>query len=59
MDIFNGDLESIEEFCFCILNFSNEVLGQVFIDYSVAGSKEGQNMSDKMPFTVVEVFPVF
>ena len=55
MDIFHHDLEPVEKLGFCILNFTDEVLGEVFVYDTIAGCKESQDVLDKVALIIVEL----
>ena len=59
MDVFNGNLKTIKELGFRILNFSYKILGKIFIYNSIARSKECKYMGNEMPFPVIQADPVF
>ena len=59
MDVFHHNLEAIETSCFRDLDFVAESLKKVFIDDSVRGSKESENMGDEKLLVCIEtMFPV-
>jgi len=58
MDVFHSDLETVEASGFGDLDFSAELFSEVFKNNTVTGSKEGQNVLDKVLFVLVESFPV-
>ena len=58
MDIFNGDLETIKEFCFGVLYFGHKVFSQILINDTIACREEGQNVRDEVTLTIIEIFPI-
>ena len=54
MDILHCDLETVETSCFWDLNFLREALNKIFIHNTIAGSKKGQNVGNKMFFIVLQ-----
>ena len=59
MDVLHHNLETVEELRFGILYFGYKVFGQVFVYYTIGGSKKGQHVLNKVALVVSEVFPVF
>src|SRR5579859_3565579 len=59
MNVFDGNLEAVEKFGFCVLYLGNKMLGQVLVNNAVAGCKKSQHVRDEMPLPVVKVGPVF
>ena len=53
MDVFDGNLEAIEASCFGDCDFGDEVAAQVFVDNSVGGSKECEDVGDEVLFVVL------
>merc|ERR1719509_737883 len=58
VDVFNGNLESIEAAGLWDLNLAHEMFYQIFIDNSVRCSKESKDMFDKVPFIVCQSVPI-
>ncbi len=55
MDILHHNLEAVEELGFGILDFSDEVFGQVFVHDAIAGGKESQDVLHEVALVVVEL----
>ena len=53
MDVLDGNLEAIEASCFGDCDFGDEVAAQVFVDNSVRGSEEGEDVGDEVSFVVL------
>ena len=58
MNIFYCDLKTIKKLGFGVLNLANKVLGQVFVDNTIAGGEEREDMGNEKPFSVVQVSPI-
>jgi len=59
MDVLHHNLKTVEAAGFGVLDLVQEIDGQVFVDNSVTGRKEGQHVFDEMLLVGVElVFPV-
>ena len=58
MDVLDCNLEAIEALCFGDRDFSGEVAAQIFIDNSVRGSKECEDVRDEVTFGVGQSDPV-
>ena len=58
MDVFNGDLETIECAGFGDLDFLHETDTEVFVDDAVGSGEEGEDVGDEVAFVVVKGFPV-
>ena len=58
MDVFNGNLKAIEASCFGDCDFGDEVVAQVFVDDSVGGSEECENVRDEVTFVGMEIVPI-
>jgi hypothetical protein len=59
MDVFHHDLEAIETSCFRDLHFVAESLEKIFVDNSIRGSKEGEDVRDEKLLVCIEtMFPV-
>lgn len=60
VDVLHHDLEPVETSGFWNLNLLHEPLDQIFVDNSVRGSKECQNMRNEIFFILLELsIPVF
>jgi hypothetical protein len=59
VNVFHHHLETIEASGFRDLNFCAESLGQILIDNTIRGSKEGENVLNEVLFAISESFPVF
>ena len=44
MDVFNGDLESVEASCLGRLDLGGEVTGEILVNNTVRSSKEGKDV---------------
>ncbi len=53
MYIFNGNLEAVEAACFGDCDFGDEVAAQVFVENSVRGSEECEDVRDEGTFVVL------
>ena len=58
MNVFDSNLEAIEALCFGDCDFGDEVAAQVFVDNSVGGSEECEDVRDEVTFVGMEVVPV-
>lgn len=58
MNVFHCHLKAIEASCFRDLNLRAELLGKVFHHDSITGSKERQDIFDKMFFVRIKFFPI-
>jgi hypothetical protein len=58
MDVFDGNLKTIEKLGFGVLNLAHKMLGQVLVNNTIAGSKECQDMGNEIALPVVQVGPV-
>ncbi len=56
MDIFHHNLETVEKFCFGVLDFRHEILREIFVDDAVTCREKGQYVLDKMTLIVVQFF---
>lgn len=53
------DLEAIEASSFSSLDFTGESFNEIFVDDTVRGGKEGEDVRDEVAFIVVElVLPI-
>lgn len=59
MDVFHGDLESIETSGFRDLHLRTELTGKIFQDDAITGGKKCQHILDKVFFIGVEFLPIF
>lgn len=59
MNVFHCYLEAVKASCFRDLNLCAKLLSQVFKNYAIRGSKEGQNIFYEVFFLLVEFLPVF
>jgi hypothetical protein len=58
VDVFHGNLESVEAPCFWELNFCAELLSEIFKYNSITSSEESQDVLNEVFFIVVEFLPV-
>ena len=58
MDVFHGDLETIETSGLRDLNFCAELLTKIFGDNAIRSCKEGQDMRNEVFFLLVKFLPV-
>ena len=58
VDVLHGDLEPVEAPGFRHLDFSAELLSQVFQHDAVGGSEEGEHCLDEVLFIFSEFLPV-
>lgn len=58
MNVFHHHLETIKASCLWNLNLCHEPLSQVFENYAIRSSKEGQNHLDEMLFILIESGPI-
>ena len=58
MNILNGNLKSIEEAGLEALDFDGKVTREVFVDNSIGGSEECEDVGDEMTFIIGEAFPI-
>jgi hypothetical protein len=58
VNVFDSDLEAVEEFRFGILNLGNEVLSEVFVHDAIAGSEKCQHVRDEVLLSVVKIGPI-
>ena len=52
MDVLDCNLEAIEASCFRDRDFGGKVAAQIFIDNSIRGSKECEDVRDEVTFGV-------
>jgi hypothetical protein len=52
VDVLNCNLEAIETSCFGGRDFSGEVAAQIFIDDSIRGGIESEDVRDEVTFSV-------
>ena len=55
MDVLHHDLEAVEASSLGSLNLSTESLNEVLVDDTIRGSKEGEDVRDKVSLVVVEL----
>ena len=58
MDVLNCNLEAIKTSCFGDRDFSGEVAAQIFVDDSIRGGKESEDVRDEVMFSVRQSDPV-
>lgn len=58
MNILDGNLKSIEEAGLEALDFGGKVTREVFVDNSIGGSEECEDVGDEMTFIIGEAFPI-
>jgi len=59
VDVFDGDLETVEATCLRDLNFGHEASGKVLVDDTIRGGEESQDSRDEESLVIVElVVPV-
>mmetsp|Transcript_6944 Transcript_6944/g.16721 ORF Transcript_6944/g.16721 Transcript_6944/m.16721 type:complete len:243 (-) Transcript_6944:176-904(-) len=58
VDVLDGDLESVETSSLRRLKLSHEILGQILVDDSVGGGKEGKDVADEVALVVGELRPI-
>lgn len=59
VDVLHHDLETVEESGLWDLDFTAEALEEVFVDNSVRGSEESEDVGDEVTLVIVElVVPV-
>ena len=58
MDVFHGDLEAVKASGLRDLNFSAELLSEIFHDDTITGCKESEYIFDEMFLVGVEFLPV-
>lgn len=58
MNVLHHDLEAVEATGLGSLHFTAEALEKVFVDNTIRGSEEGQDVRDEVPLIVGQFVPV-
>ena len=54
MDVLHHDLETVEKLGFGVLNFRDEVLGQILVHDAIRRREEREHVLDEVPLVVIQ-----